>query len=119
MTPSNAARLFVFLSLMLAAPQLGAEKALSISVTPQVAAAPATVSIIVTVERPEENRALLVEDDSDAFYRSSLVPLEGDQAARTYTFRFRGLPSGSHLIRATVTGSTGSRATVRTTVTVS
>lgn len=117
-TPSHAARLFVLLSAALAAPPLGAEQPVSMRVTPQVTTAPATVSITVTVERHEDNLALLVEDESGEFYRSSVVGLEGDPAARTYTLVFRGLPPGRHVISATVSGLRGQRAAIRTTVTV-
>lgn len=87
-------------------------------VTPHVANAPASVSITVTVERDTENRELVVEDDSEDYCRSSVVPLEGDKAARTHLLFFRGLPPGQHRISTALRGASGLRAAVSTSVTV-
>jgi len=97
---------------------VGAEPALSLRVTPRVAAAPATVSITVTVEPDEKNRVLVLEVDSDVYYRSSQVQLEGKNAARTHQLLFRGLPPGEHRVRASVYDTNGFHTVVSTTVTV-
>jgi hypothetical protein len=104
--------------LVAATATLGAEPALSLRVTPRVAAAPATVSITVTVEPDEKNRMLVLEDDSDVYYRSSQVQLDGRNAARTHQLLFRGLPPGEHRVRASVHGTNGFHTVVSTTVTV-
>ena len=104
--------------LVVAAPTLNAEKAVSLRVTPHVAAAPATVSIIVTVEPDEKNRALVVEDDSEVYYRSSQIQLEGKNAARRHVLMFRGLPPGEHRVIASVHGTNGFHAVDSTTVMV-
>jgi len=96
---------FVLACLAAATPTRAAEKALSLRVTPLLAAAPATVSITVTVEPHERNRVLVIEDDSDVYYRSSQVQLEGKNAARTHLLLFRGLPPGEHRVRASVHGT--------------
>ena len=44
---------------------------------------PATVRVTAIVERDAQNRAMEVVADSDGFYRSSLIPLEGENAPRT------------------------------------
>lgn len=103
--------------LALAGPAFGTD-ALSLRVTPHVVHAPATVSITITVERDEDNRVLVVEDNSKDYYRSSEVQLDGEKAARTHRLVFRGLPSGQHRIRAAVHGTSGFRAAVSTSVTV-
>ena len=118
MIRQNSARLFVMACLVLLTPVLGAEQALSLRVTPPVADAPADVLITVTVERNTENRELVVEDDSENYYRSSAVQLEGDKAARTHFLVFRELPPGRHRISAAVRGTIGLRAAVSTSVTV-
>jgi hypothetical protein len=99
-------------------PTQGAENALSLRVTPLVATAPAAVSITVTVEPHERNRVLVIEDDSDVYYRSSQVQLEGKNAARTHLLLFRGLPPGEHRVRASVHGTNGFVGVVSTTVMV-
>lgn len=97
---------------------LGAKEAVAIQVTPHVAFAPATVIISVTIEPDAGNRQLMVEAESDAYYRRSDRSLEGDNAARRHSVVFRGLPPGEYQIRAAVGGSSRSTAAVRTTVTV-
>lgn len=114
----HLAQLAVLASLLLATPTLGAEDALSLHVTPKVSNAPAAVVITVTVARNEKNRKLVVEDDSESYYRSSQVTLEGENAARTHRLVFRGLTPGEHRIRAVVHGTSGSRAAAWTTVLV-
>jgi hypothetical protein len=109
----------VLACLVAATAALGAEHAVSLRVTPRVVAAPATVYITVTVEPDEKNRMLVIEDDSDLYYRSSQVQLEGKNAARTHQLLFRGLPPGEHQVRASVHGTNGFHTVVSTTVTVS
>lgn len=118
MTRQNLERFFVAASLTLATPALSADKALLLRVTPHVVSAPATVSITITVEPDEKNRVLVVEDDSEDYYRSSEVQLEGEKAARTHMLVFRGLPPGQHRISAVVHGTSGFRTAVSTTVAV-
>lgn len=108
----------VLACLVATAPTFAVENALSLRVTPRVAAAPATVSITVTIEPDERNRVLAIEDDSEVYYRSSQVQLEGENAARTHVFLFRGLPPGEHRIRASVHGTNGLQTVVSTMVTV-
>lgn len=111
-------QLLVLACLVAAAPPLGAKNAVSLRVTPQMSAAPATVSITVYVEPNEKNRVLVIEDDSEAYYRSSHLELDGANAARTHALRFRGLPPGEHRVIASVHGTNGFRAVVSTTVLV-
>lgn len=111
-------RLVILVWLVAATPALGAENALLLRVTPSVTSAPATASITVTVERNEQNRVLVIEDDSDLYYRSSQVQLDGDKAARTHLLVFRGLPPGEHRVSAVVHGTNGLRARVSRTVMV-
>ena len=87
-------------------------------VTPRMAGGPATVTITVTVAPNETNRILVIENDSSAYYRSSAVQLDGKQAARTHVIRFRGVPPGEYTVTASIHGTEGVRAVVRTPVTV-
>jgi hypothetical protein len=61
---------------------------------------------------------LVIEDDSDVYYRSSQVQLEGKNAARTHQLLFRGLPPGEHLIRPSVHRTNGFHIVVSTSITV-
>ena len=63
---------------------------------------PATVRILVAVEPDAENRALLIEADGDAMYRSSELTLSGADEKRLHSVEFRNLPAGDYVLRAEV-----------------
>ena len=67
---------------MLAASPLEAGERVSMRVTPVHAFEPATVRVTAVVERDAENGAMEIVADSGAFYRSSLIPLEGASLPR-------------------------------------
>jgi len=71
--------------------------------------APADLLIYVTVEKNSENRLLRVSAESDEFFRSSEVQLEGEESARIVILHFRDMPSGSYDVKADVVGSNGRR----------
>jgi hypothetical protein len=80
---------------------------LSVRVSPAVAFAPANLTIRTTVEADPDNHAVRISAESPDFYRSSEVGLEGEDAPRTTTFEFRGLPTGTYEVRATLLGAGG------------
>src|SRR5688500_17497317 len=84
-----------------------AKAPLAIRVTPAYAFAPANLVIRTSVEPNAENRSIEVVADSGSFYRSSMMPLEGDGSARTTTFQFRSVPPGEYEVTATVFGPDG------------
>jgi hypothetical protein len=92
---------------MLAATPLDAGERVAIRVTPVHAFEPATVTVTAIVERDAQNRAIEIQAESADFYRSSLVPLEGESAPRTTTLEFRGLPSGQYEVRIILLGPDG------------
>jgi len=59
------------------------------------------------VEADPDNHAVRISAESPDFYRSSEVGLEGEDAPRTTTFEFRGLPTGTYEVRATLLGAGG------------
>jgi hypothetical protein len=61
---------------------------------------PATVQITVAVEPDPDNRALIIEADSDGYFRSSALTLSGDRDKRLHTVEFKNLPAGSYTLRA-------------------
>lgn len=93
--------------LCLPTPALDAGEALAIKVTPAQSFAPATLRVLVRVEPSADNRALEIVADSPDFYRSSLVPLDGDHAPRVMMLSFRSVPSGEYEIRGTLVGAEG------------
>jgi hypothetical protein len=94
---------------VLAAAPLEAGERLAMRLNLKQGFAPATVVVTATVERDAQNRELEIQIESTDFYRSSLVPLDGENAARTMTFQFRDLPGGQYEVRTIVRGS-GERA---------
>ena len=72
------------------------ENRLRIEVSPRIGAAPAAVRIRSYVTPDPANRALQVVADSDGFYRSSIVPLDGANAALITETIFRDLPGGEY-----------------------
>jgi hypothetical protein len=92
---------------------------LRIAVSPAVSFAPSSVDIRARVVPNAENRALEVIAESEDFYRSSLISLEGENAPATITFAFRGLPGGDYLVSAILTDGGGrQRAMARQQLTV-
>jgi hypothetical protein len=85
------------------------ESALSVSVTPYKAFAPATVQAFVRVARDPRNRLLRVTLDSGSFYRSSDLPLEGDHAPTAHWVRWPSLPPGSYVVTLELFRSDGNR----------
>ncbi len=96
----------------------GAGEPITMKVSPAVAFAPANLVVRTTIPADADNRAVEITAESQDFYRSSEIQLEGDKAARTTTFEFRSLPPGSYEVRATLFGVGGKRGVVRQAVNV-
>ena len=80
---------------------------LTVTVSPAVAFAPATLIVRAKIEADSRNRAVEIVAESQNFYRSSEIELDGDKAPRTNTFRFNSLPSGTYEVKATLLDSSG------------
>jgi len=97
--------------LLLLAQPSGSGDALTMRIVPGLtASAPAAVAVIATIPSHEDNRALRVVAESEEFYRSSQIELNGDRAPRTSQFTFRDLPAGEYEITVILGGSRGQRA---------
>jgi hypothetical protein len=93
--------------LTLATTAVAANEPVSIRVSPAVAFAPATLKIDASVEPDVDNRAIEIVADSEGFYRSSTIPLEGDRAPKTTTLQYLSLPPGTYEVMATLITSGG------------
>ena len=93
--------------LLAAAAPMGAGERLTIKVSPSVSIAPANLVVRTMIEADIRNRAIEIVAESEDFYRSSQVLLEGDRAPRTTTFEFRSLPSGTYEVKAVLLGANG------------
>jgi len=100
-------RTLLCMILMLTALPIGAREGnrLDIRVSPSVAMAPADLTVRATIEASRFNRAIEIIAESDDFYRSSEIPLDGDSAPRTTRFEFHGLPGGTYAVRAVLKGA--------------
>jgi len=108
-------RLFCFgiLLLSLTLPLVAGERMI-IKVSPAVAFAPANLIVRTMIEADARNRFVEIVAESNDFYRSSEIQLDGEHAPRTTTFEFRSLPPGIYEVKGTLRASDGSAiATVR------
>jgi len=96
---------------LLAASPLSGDEPLRMQLTPSVQRAPAVLTIRVTVEAADDNRALRVVAESPTFYRSSEVRIDGRQSPPLNVFQFRNLPTGVYQVTSELIGSRGRRAT--------
>ncbi|HEY7170478.1 MAG TPA: hypothetical protein VH417_06490 [Vicinamibacterales bacterium] len=90
-----------------AASPIRANDRLALRVSPTVSFAPANLVVRATVEANRDNRSIEIVAESEDFYRSSEMSLDGDRAPRTSLFEFRSLPTGSYQVRATLRGVSG------------
>jgi hypothetical protein len=95
------------MAIVAAAAPMRASDRLALRVSPTVSFAPANLVVRTTILANEENRSIEVVAESEDFYRSSEMPLEGDRAPRTTSFEFRSLPTGSYQVRAILKGVSG------------
>ena len=103
-----AALLFSF------AGSLVANERLSMAVSPAQSFAPTTLTVRLHVDADSGNRALEVVAESIAYYRSSVIPLDGASAPRTISFEMRNVPGGEYDVTGYLIDSAGNgRATVR------
>ena len=80
---------------------------LHMSVSPAQSMAPANLLIRVSIEPNAINRTVFVEAESDDYYRSSEVALEGEDGPRTVVLQFRSVPGGHYQIRGSVGDARG------------
>ena len=101
-------RLAFFLTgIFLAAAPINGTESLRMSVSPAQSLAPAYLRVRVTVEPNAVNRTVAVVAESENYYRSSEMPLEGEEGPRTIVFEFPAVPSGEYQIRGLVGDAKG------------
>jgi hypothetical protein len=68
--------------------------------------APATVIVNIAIEPASDNYQLLVEADSETFFRASQIDLAGMDEKRVHTLQFKNLPGGEYSLRAELRSKT-------------
>jgi len=91
-------------AVVLSSASFEANDRLSIKVTPSVSFAPANLIVQTTVTADNANRSIEIVAESEQFYRSSEIQLDGDRAPHTTRFEFKSLPSGQYDVRAVLKG---------------
>jgi hypothetical protein len=110
---SRQAALFFGLCVFGLAPSaLNGGEALQMKVSPAVQRAPAMLTVRVMVESSAENRLLQVVAESETFYRSSEVEIDGANSSPLRVFQFRGLPTGRYEVTGVLVGTQGRRAMI-------
>lgn len=85
---------------LVAMANLNAADRLTLRVSPSIAFAPANLVVRTMVEADKKNRIMEVVAESDGFYRSSEVQLDGERAPHTTVFQFRSIPVGIYHVQA-------------------
>jgi methionine-rich copper-binding protein CopC len=80
-----------------------------LEVSPRVSAAPATLNVRAFVAPEAGNRAIQIVADSGSFYRSSLIQLEGADAASVTETTIKNLPGGEYTVVLVLHGADGKR----------
>jgi hypothetical protein len=94
------------------------ESRLRIEVSPRVSSAPAFVRIRAIVTPDAANRALHIVVDSESYYRSSMVYLDGANAAAVTETTLKNLPGGDYEVIVALVGADGRRTVDKREVTV-
>ena len=94
------------------------EDRLRIEVSPRMSVAPAMVRIRAIVTPDAANRALQIVAESGAYYRSSLVPLDGANAAAITEMTLKNLPGGDYEVVVVLVDADGRRTFDRSQITV-
>jgi hypothetical protein len=89
-----------------------AEEPVRIAASPAFAFAPALLRVRVRVEPNAANRTLTITADSDGYYRSSLIALDGDTSERTFFVEFKRVPAGQYQLSAVVRNGSGENVAV-------
>jgi hypothetical protein len=86
-----------------------AESRLRIEVSPRISSAPAVVRIRAIVTPDAANRALHIVVDSGSYYRSSMVYLDGANAAAVTETTLKNLPGGDYEVIVALLKADGRR----------
>ena len=75
-------------------------------------------NVLYDAEPDADNRGMEISAESEDFFRSSFVSLEGDKAPSVTELAFKGLPGGDYQVSVALIGSRGVRKVVSRKVTI-
>lgn len=99
--------LWLFVIVTIAGRPTTASDGLALKASPAMAMAPAELTVRVTVETDAGNRSLAVVAESEGFYRSSQITLDGGNAPRTNVFQFPDMPAGRYNVTSILRRANG------------
>jgi hypothetical protein len=85
------------------------ESRLRIEVSPRISSAPAAVTIRAIVKPDAANRGLQIVADSESYFRSSTISLDGANAAAVTETRLKNLPGGEYEVTVVLFEADGQR----------
>ena len=80
---------------------------LTLRLTPRFVSAPGYLRSLIRVAPHEANRVLRVEIDSESYYRSSDIQLEGASAPMSHFVDWKEVPAGKYSLIVSVIGASG------------
>ena len=92
---------------------LKAPDELTLSLTPRFVTAPGFVRSLVRVAPHAENRRLRISIESEGYFRSSDIELDGDSAPESHWIDFKAVPAGRYEMTVVVLGPGDSQRATR------
>ena len=86
---------------------------LTLRMTPRFVSAPGYLRSLIRVTPNAANRALRVEIDSEGYYRSSEIQLDGSSAPTSHFMDWKAVPAGTYDLTVSVMGPSGDARVVR------
>ena len=102
-------RALLLTGILISVAPLGSTETLKLKVSPMQSFAPANLYVRLSIEPNANNRVVSVVAESEEYFRSSEVALEGDQGPRTVIVQFRSVPGGQYEVRGTVGDAMGNQ----------
>lgn len=104
---SMRAKVFAVALILWSGQSVNAREPLTMVVSPVQSFAPTDLTVRIHVEPDADNRLLEVVAESDEYYSSSRVQLEGADAPRTILLSIHHLPGGDYDVQSTLFSGTG------------
>jgi hypothetical protein len=118
--PGEAVRMccIVLLAGTVATSTADGDEVLQVAVSPRVCNDPCSAVVSVRHEPHAKDRALIVETDGSALYRSSSIQLNGDAGPATHRLVLKSVPGGEYIVRVSLERELEMAAQVETTLVV-